>query len=95
MEPDIITLTLNFLVIFIYGAICIISIIFTFFIDTYHKVDETLNLKIISGRALTPLEENINLIDNWLIEHHKIVGPILICLSLFDMKLFLGIIKLI
>ena len=51
--------------------------------------------ELISGRVIIDfLEKNIDWFDNWLIANNKIVGPILILLSLIDLKLWLDIIKL-
>ena len=94
MEVDIVMVILSSVVFFVYFIICIISIIFTFSIDKYRKIDEMLNLDIISRRVLTPLEVNINIIDDWLIEHHRLIGPLLIYLSLLDLKLSFNIINL-
>ena len=94
MEFDIIMVILSTAVFFVYTIICIISIIFTFSIDKYRKIDEMLNLDIISSRILTPLEVNINIIDDWLIKRHRLIGPVLIYLSLLDLKLTFNIINL-
>ena len=86
---------LTSIVLFIYGTVCIISIIFTFSIDTYSKISEKLNSEIISGRVIVDfLEKNIDWLDNWLVNNNKIVGPVLILLSIVDLKLWLDIIKL-
>lgn len=87
MGFDMFDLSLRVIAFFIYGSIFIISLIFTFSLETYKKIDEKFNLEIISTRILTPLEININWLDVWLMEHHKIIGPILILLSLLDLKL--------
>jgi len=76
----------------VYGTICIVCIIFTFFLDLYLKLDEKLNLNVISNKILTPLDINIDKIDAWLIERNRIVGPLLMLLSLVDMKLSFNII---
>lgn len=94
LELDSITILLKVFAFLIYGAICIISIMFTFFIEQYRKLDEIFNLDIINTKILTPLEINIDIIDAWLIGHNRIVGPILIFLSLLDMKLYLDMVNL-
>jgi hypothetical protein len=42
---------------------------------------------------INPLERNIDWLDNWLMSHNKTVGPLLILLSIVDLKLWLEIIK--
>ena len=85
---------LNCVVFFTYGAICIISIIFTFSLDTYSKINEKLNWEMFSSRTVIDfLEKNIDWLDNWFMSNNKKVGPILIFLSLVDLKLWLDIIK--
>ena len=85
---------LNCVVFFTYGAICIISIIFTFSVDTYSKINEKLNWEIFSSRIVIDfLEKNVDWLDNWFMSNNKKVGPILILLSLVDLKLWLDILK--
>lgn len=69
----------------VYGFIFIMAILFTFFLDTYIKIEDTLKLNIISNRIITPLEINIDWFNNWAIRHNKIVGIFLISLSLIDL----------
>ncbi|MGE5197668.1 MAG: hypothetical protein ACM3IL_04115 [Deltaproteobacteria bacterium] len=91
---DTFNLLLSAIVFLIYGTICIISIIFTFFLDLYHKIDQALNISVIKARVLSPIERNITFIDDWLIDHNSIVGPFLVLLSLIDLKLSFNIINL-
>ena len=77
----------------IYGTICIISLIFTLSLDTYNNIDEKLNLEILSTQVVTVLDTNINFLEIWIMNHNKIVGPLLTALSLIDMKLFFNIIR--
>jgi ABC-type sulfate transport system permease subunit len=93
MILDWIAAFISALVFFIYGTICFVSILFTFHIEKYHKMEEALNVDLITTRILTPLEMNIDVIDSWLIDNRKIVGPILIFLSLIDIKLSFDILK--
>ena len=86
---------LSAIVFFIYGTICLISLIFTLSIDTYNSIDEKLKLEILSSPITTPLDKSINIVDNWILENNKVFGPLLTVLSLVDMKLFFNIIGMI
>ena len=82
--------TMTFL---IYGTICVISLIFTFSLETYNKIDEQLNLEIFSSHIVTILDTNINFMEVWIMDHNIVVGPLLTILSLIDLKLFFDIIR--
>lgn len=84
---------LSTIIFLIYGTICIISLIFTFSLDTYNNIDEKLNLEILSTQVVTVLDTNINFLEIWIMNHNKLVGPLLTALSLIDMKLFFNIIR--
>jgi len=77
----------------IYGTICVISLIFTFSLETYNMIDEKLNLEIFSSHIVTILDTNINFIEVWIMNHNRVVGPLLTILSLIDLKLFFDIIR--
>lgn len=97
MEFDIFNNELLFksIVFFIYGIITVVAIIFTFSLDAYRKIDEKLNLNIIlTPIIINPLERNIKSFDAWLMEHNRTVGPLLVILSIVDLKLWLDIINL-
>jgi hypothetical protein len=83
----------QFVVLLIYGAIFIVSIIFTFFINTYNRIDEFLSSGFIMPKIMNPLERNIDLFDDWLVTHNKIIGPLLSFLSLIDIFLLFKIIE--
>ena len=93
MEFDIGLGALSAFIFFLYGIMCIVSIIFTFFIETYHKLDEALKLNIVSARILSPLDINIDVIDSWLFAHNKLIGPLLILFCLIDMKLTFNVLN--
>lgn len=93
MGFDTFNLLLSFTVFIVYAAVCGIAILFTFFLDIYLKIDEKLKLEVLTARVLTPLEANIQGLDGWLMGHHRIVGPLLIVLSMVDLKLFFDIIN--
>ncbi|MBI4981209.1 hypothetical protein HZC30_06685 [Candidatus Woesearchaeota archaeon] len=75
----------------IYGCISIISLIFTFDLETYCAIDEVLNLRYFSNKPLNALEQNINIVDNWLKDNNKIVGPFLMLISLIDIRLLFNL----
>jgi hypothetical protein len=86
---------LNAIVFFIYGIVFMISVIFTVSLETYSKINEKLNLEIFSSKVIIGiLEKDIDWLDNWLVRHNKIVGPLLIILSLIDLAFWLETIKL-
>jgi len=76
----------------VYGGICIICAIFTFSIETYSKIEDKINFEIFSTRFVTALDTNINFFDIWMTRNNKITGPILVFLSLLELKLFFKII---
>ena len=82
-------------VFFVYGTICLVSLIFTFSIETYNSIDEQLKLDILPNPITTPLDKSINIVDNWILENNRIFGPLLTVLSLIDMKLFFNIISMV
>ena len=84
MEVDAFVILCKLIVVFIYGSIFIISIIFTFFIDAYHRLEELLRLEFLSVRIVNPLVRNSNFVNDWLVAHNKIIGPMLILVSLWD-----------
>ena len=69
-----------------YSIICIISLILTFSLKTYLKIDDQLNFDIFSSPTVNPLDKNIDWLNNWLIANNKIVGPLLIYLSIISLK---------
>lgn len=93
MDFNLLIVLLSAVVFFIYGSICVVSTIFTFFIESYHKLDERLKMNVLSLKILTPLDSDIDIVDTWLFEHNKVVGPLLILLCLVDMKLTFNILN--
>jgi len=83
---------LNSIVFFIYSSVCIISIIFTFSLDAYLKINEKLKLDIFSTPIITSLEIKIDWFDKWAMQHNKVLGPILIILSIIDLKIIFTLI---
>ncbi len=71
--------------ILLYAVIFIVSLIYTFSIDTYRKLDETLNFSFLEKVTSNPLEQDIDFLNDWLIDNNKIVGPCLVLLSAFDL----------
>jgi len=76
-----------------YSIICIISLILTFSLKTYLKIDEKLNFDIFSSPTVNPLDRNIDWFNNWLIANNKIVGPVLIYLSIISLKSWFDILN--
>ena len=56
-------------------------------------IDEKLNLEIFSSHIVTILDTNINFMEVWIMNHNRVVGPLLTILSLIDLKLFFDIIR--
>ena len=69
-----------------YSVICIISLILTFSLKSYLKIDDQLNFDIFSSPKVNPLDRRIDWFNNWLITNNKIVGPVLIYLSIISLK---------
>jgi hypothetical protein len=86
-------LFLCLLVLFIYGPICIVAIIFTFSLGTYTKIHSALDFNVIYAPIINPLERGINWFDSWAMKHHRIIGPVLIFLSIVDLRLLLELIN--
>jgi hypothetical protein len=93
MGIDLFDVLLSLIAFSIYGSICLISIIFTFSLDTYMKIHEALNFSLFSSPILSPVERSIDWFDNWAMRYNAILGPILITLSIIDLKLFFDIIE--
>ncbi|MDD5565591.1 MAG: hypothetical protein PHG31_01690 [Candidatus Omnitrophica bacterium] len=84
---------LNWFVFLLYSSICIISLIFTFSIKTYQRIDDYLSSELISLPMLTALDKSIEALDLWFMSHNRIVGPILVLLSVVDLKLYFNVIN--
>jgi len=93
MGIDALNLLLSLIAFSIYGSICIISIVFTFSLDAYIKIHDVLNFSIFSSPILSPIERSIDWFDVWAMKNNVILGPILIALSIIDLKLFFDIIR--
>ena len=91
LSPDSLISLVRYFVLFIYGAILIVSITFTFFINTFNRFNEILNISLVSKNRLNPLGGNINFFDEWLNARHKIIGPILILFSGWEMVMLFKI----
>ncbi len=93
MGTDIFNLLLSGWLFLIYCTICIISIVFTFSLQTYLRIEEKLNFCIFANRILSPLDRDIEFINAWLMKYNKITGTVLILLSCLDMKLCFDIVN--
>ncbi len=93
MKLDIFNLLLSGWIFIIYGTICIFSIIFTFSLEIYLRIEEKFNFYIFSNRILSPLDSSIDWVNVRLMKYNKITGTVLILLSLIDLKLSFDIIN--
>ena len=84
MDFNIIAVLLKYIIILTYGFFCFISIIFTFFIEKYQWLNDILEYEVIPQRVFTTIESNFFNIDDWLLAHHRTVGPILFFASAFN-----------
>lgn len=89
---DSFTLSLIVIVVSIYGIICLILLLFTFCLGFYQKIETALNSVVYSYDIGNPLGISVNSMDKWLVENNTTVGPILITLSLLDIKLWIDVI---
>lgn len=89
MNIDGVLLLLSIAVFAVYGFIFIMAIFFTFFLETYIKIEDMFKLHVVSSRIITPLEIDIDWFNHWALKHNKIVGVFLIALSLIDITMFL------
>ncbi|MDD5155873.1 MAG: hypothetical protein PHF11_05255 [Candidatus Omnitrophica bacterium] len=80
-------LILNAWVLLIYGGVCLISIIFTFSLETYFKIDRKLNFIVLDLPLFVTILDKIYIdcIEFWMLRHNRIIGPFLIMISLTDM----------
>ncbi|MFA5411500.1 MAG: hypothetical protein WC321_06575 [Candidatus Omnitrophota bacterium] len=86
MGFDALDFLLSVFMVSFYGIICLVCLIFTFSLDGYRKINDRLNVDIFSVNILNPLARNIDWFDAWIMSNHKIIGPILILLSLLEMR---------
>ena len=84
---DLFTATVTGVVWGVYLFSLAISIIFTVSPETYRRIDNALCLEIIPSRILTPLEQSINIVDEWCSKYRLVTGPVLCLLSLVDIRL--------
>jgi hypothetical protein len=94
MPGDITGIVLGVITLGVFLSAFVISLIFTYSVDMYHAIDEALALQIIPSRILTPLEQPINIIEDWLSRYHRITGPIIALLCLFDMRVCFYVMEL-
>ncbi|MCM8757577.1 MAG: hypothetical protein NC903_00750 [Candidatus Omnitrophica bacterium] len=86
---DIFDLFFLFIIITIYLPTFILSLIFTLSIKLYQKIEEIVAIDIIPSALITPLDRNITTFNEWMIQNHKIVGPIMVILSFYNLSSFL------
>jgi hypothetical protein len=85
---------LTVLVYFLYGATFVISVLFTFFLDLYLRIEEILSFNLTQS-ASANLGKTAHLFDLWMVNHNKLIGPLLIVLSAYNMKFCIYLTKLI
>jgi hypothetical protein len=91
---NILGLAISLIIFVLYSMACLISIIFTFSLDTYKKLDDMVDLNVLSNPVLVPgIEHRINKFDLWAMEHHRIIGIILIISSLINLKLTFSLVN--
>lgn len=92
MEIDFLDLFVWAAILITYGIICFISLILSLSRETFQAIEEALNTNLISNKIVNPvIESNINFINEWLLSNNKVVGPILVILSLLDIKILFTI----
>jgi len=85
---------LKFIIIIVYGLSFFVSILFTFFAQTYDRMNDALKLDVFYSKAMTPLEKNIYSLDHWLEENRLLTGSILSMLSLIDINQLFKVVDL-
>jgi len=94
MEAHSISMWISVLLYFIYGSICIVALIFTFSVETYYKIDGMFNLELVISQFINPLlDKRVGVVEAWLVKYNRFVGPVLIVLSLVDLKLTFNLIN--
>ena len=77
-------------VFFIYGTVCVLCLVLTFSKDIYLKIEAFVDRGLFfRSQRVSFLEANISGLNNWLLERHRVVGPVLVLSSLWDIKLFI------
>lgn len=79
----------------IYAAVFALSLIFALAVETFRKIDEAFSFNIIPGRALTPLESNINWFNEWAMSNNRVLGSVLVIISLWQLVTLFNVAKLI
>lgn len=79
------------IVVAVYGLSCGASALFSFFPLRYERLEEQLGMVVVPTAPMTPLDIPIVSLHEWLCRQHRVVGPVLIILSLWDMWSLAGI----
>ncbi len=93
MQIDSFNLILALAIFLIYAAACVLSAVLTFSLELYRKIEDKLNLDIINSRIITPLERDVNSFNDWMLKNNKIIGPVLILLSIVDIQFSFHILR--
>jgi len=94
MAADPFTLIVSSAMFFVYGLALIMSVIFTFSLELYRKIEEKIMVEIIPARVVTILDRNIDWFDDWLKAHNMSIGPVLILFSILNIKFVFDAIKI-
>jgi allantoicase len=86
MGLDIFNVSVGILLFAVYGATLVLCVMFAFFLEIYHKIEEKISSNIIYAPKVTVFDLEIDWVDAWLKRHHRIVGYILIIVSLIDIQ---------
>ena len=78
----------------IYSSTCVLCLLLVISREKYLEIESIVGRVIFVCLVLAPvLEVNINWIHDWLISYNWIVGPVLVLLSIIDLKLFFFLIR--
>ena len=94
MMMDVFDLLVSVIAYSLYGVIFILSVIFTFWLESFRNIEKKLMAQIIPARITNPLEIEIQTFGDWLYANHAVVGPLLVFLSILDIKFSFDLIKI-
>ena len=85
MFEQFVVFVTNILVYTVFVCSFILSIIFTFSLSLFLKLDFLFNFNLFSRANIVGIESNVDKFDVWVIDHNKLVGPVLIIFSFVDL----------
>ena len=95
MFLDIIII-LRYFVLLIYAVSVLICVMFTFCLEVYLSFSEFFNFEFECIKVKNPVGKGLDVlkdVDNWLIAHHKLVGPVLITFSFLAMIMLFDVLS--